>query len=174
MIELRTTRLLLRAPRPEDAPCYALGVGDYDVARWLTPMPWPYSLAMARDWLFQAQSQRPGKAVFIVEKLGQGLVGGISLLDELGFWIARSHWGRGYAGEAAEALLRWHFAGSGDALAASAQHDNHASLRVQQRLGFVEAGRERRFSQALQHNVDHVLTRLTQEHWLAREQRQCR
>src|SRR5690606_41717516 len=54
MSELRTPRLLLRPPRPDDAPCYALGIGEFAVARWLTHLPWPYTLSMASDWLRQA------------------------------------------------------------------------------------------------------------------------
>ena len=59
MIPIRTERLILREASLEDAPCYALGVGEYEVARFLTPVPYPYSLAMAVDWLRQARRRRP-------------------------------------------------------------------------------------------------------------------
>jgi len=174
MTALATPRLILRAPRPDDAPGYALAVGDYEVARWLTPLPWPYTLAMAAEWLRQAPANTPERALFMVELPGRGLIGCVSLLSELGFWIARPHWGRGYATEAAAALIGWHFAGcAADAIACSAQRDNAASLRVQARLGFRAVGREQRFSQALQYNVDHVLSRLTRAGWLARENERC-
>jgi RimJ/RimL family protein N-acetyltransferase len=174
MTELLTSRLILRPARPEDAPCYALAMGEFAVARWLTPMPWPFTLAMATDWLRQAPEPGPEKALFIIELPGKGLIGCMANNGELGFWIARPHWGRGYAREAVTAFLDWHFAHSGnDAIKSSAQGDNAASLGLKSRLGFQETGRERRYSQALQYNVEHVLTRLTRADWLGREDRQC-
>lgn len=174
MTELRTDRLILRPARPDDAPCYALGVGEFAVARWLTPLPWPYTLSMASDFLRQAPENSPDRALFIIEVPGKGLVGCISLIDELGFWIARPHWGRGYLTEAATRVLDYHFTGTGhDTLACSAQHDNRASLRVQAKLGFIEQRREMRFSQALQHNVPHIVTSLTRSEWLSRGRSRC-
>lgn len=169
MTELRTRRLLLREARLDDAPSYALGVGEYEVARFLTPLPWPYTLAMAIDWLRQARPSTPERSMFVIELPGRGLIGCVSLLGELGYWIARPHWNRGYATEAATALLDWHFAGT-DAqfVPCSAHHDNAASLAVQKKLGFAPVGHEMRFSQALQHNVAHILTRLSRADWSAR------
>ena len=169
MTELRTRRLILREPTLDDAPCYALGVGEYEVARFLTPVPWPYTLAMAVDWLRQARPSTPERSMLIIELPGKGLIGCVSLLDELGYWIARPHWNRGYVTEAATALLDWHFADTdAEVVASSAHHDNAASLAVQRKLGFNPIGREMRFSQTLQHNVEHVLTTLSRKDWTAR------
>ena len=169
MTELRTRRLILREPTLDDAPCYALGVGEYEVARFLTPVPWPYTLAMAVDWLRQARPSTPERSMLIIELPGKGLIGCVSLLDELGYWIARPHWNRGYITEAATALLDWHFADTdAEVVASSAHHDNAASLAVQRKLGFNPIGREMRFSQTLQHNVEHVLTTLSRKDWTAR------
>lgn len=174
MSELRTSRLLLRPARSGDAPAFALGMGQYDVARWLAPVPWPFTLAMATDWLRGAPDNRPERAMFIIDLPGRGLIGCVVLTDELGFWIAQPHWGRGYATEAASAVIDWHFAGSNSAaIASSAHHANKPSLRVKAKLGFSETGRDRRFSQALGHNVEHVLTRLRREDWMAREGQRC-
>lgn len=167
MVELRTERLLLRDATLEDAPRYCLGISDYQVARFLTPLPYPYTLGMAIDWLRQAPPASAERCMLVIELPDQGLIGSVALLDELGFWIARPHWNRGYATEAATALLSWHFQGtSRPSVVASAQHNNAASLAVQRRLGFVEARRELRFSQALQHNVQHVVTELNRADWL--------
>jgi RimJ/RimL family protein N-acetyltransferase len=174
MIELETSRLVLRSARPDDAPCFALGVSDFAVARWLTPLPFPFTLAMASDWLRNAPRSGADRALFIVDLPGRGLIGCVTIGPELGFWIAKPHWGRGYGTEAAGAVIDWHFANSpSPVIASSAQHDNHVSLRLKARLGFVETGRDMRFSHALQHNVPHVLTALTRASWLAREERRC-
>lgn len=169
MTPIQTQRLILREPTLDDAPRYALGVGEYEVAKFLTPVPYPYTLSMAIDWLRQARPATPEKSMLIVELPGKGVIGCVSLLSELGFWIARPHWNRGYVTEAASALLDWHFAGTtAEAVVSSAHHNNIASLAVQKKLGFVPTGRQMRFSQTLQHNVDHVVTSLTRQDWQAR------
>ena len=169
MTPIHTQRLILREPTLDDAPCYALGIGEYDVARFLTPVPYPYTLTMAMDWLRQARPATPEQSVLIIDLPGKGVIGCVSLLSELGFWIARPHWNRGYVTEAATALLDWHFSGSDRAVVvSSAHHDNIASLAVQKKLGFVTTGREMRFSQTLQHNVEHVVTSLSRQAWLSR------
>lgn len=172
MTPILTKRLILRESTLDDAPCYALGVGEYEVAKFLTAVPYPYTLAMAIDWLRQAQKATPQKSVLVIELPGKGVIGCVSLLNELGFWIARPHWNRGYVTEAATALLDWHFAGTDhDTVASSAHHNNVASLAVQKKLGFVPTGREMRFSQTLQHNVDHVVTSLSRQDWQIRDAR---
>ena len=169
MTPLHTRRLILREPRPDDAPSYALGVGEYEVARFLTPVPYPYTLAMATDWLRQARPATPAQSMLIVELPGKGVIGCVSLISQLGFWIARPHWNRGYVTEAAAALLDWHFAGTeSQMVTSSAHHNNPASLAVQRKLGFVPTGREMRFSQTLQQNVEHVVTTLTRQTWQMR------
>jgi RimJ/RimL family protein N-acetyltransferase len=174
MTELRTARLILRPARPDDAPCYALGIGDYEVARWLTAVPFPYSLTMAADWLRQLPSPRPGGAAFIIDLPGKGLIGCVTLTDTLGYWLARPHWGRGYMTEAVTALIDWHFGGSdATAITSGAHTRNAASLRIQARLGFAETGREYRYAHALQTNVEHVITSLTRAEWQARGDQQC-
>lgn len=174
MTELFTDRLILRAPRPEDAPSYALGISEFAVARWLTSVPWPYTLTMAQDFLRSVPRPSPERSFFIVEHKRKGLIGCVALLDELGFWIARPHWHRGYAQEAASALIDWHFEDTAStAIASSAHRDNHASLRLKARLGFVATGTQMRFSQALQHNVEHVTTELSRADWQGKRTDLC-
>jgi RimJ/RimL family protein N-acetyltransferase len=168
---IHTERLILRDATLADAPSYALGVGEYEVTKFLTPVPYPYTLAMAIDWLRQAKPATPERSMLIIELPGKGVIGCVSLISELGFWIARPHWNKGYVTEAATALLDWHFAGTeAQSVPSSAHHNNAASLAVQSKLGFVPTGREMRFSQTLQHNVEHVVTTLSRATWQARGQ----
>lgn len=168
-LSLKTERLVLRAPRLEDADAYAEGIGDLEVARYLTPVRHPYSRQMAREWLAGAPQNTPERNFFIIELEGSGLVGCVSLLSELGYWIARPHWGKGLATEAAACLISWHFAETATSqMPSSAQVDNAASLAVQAKLGFVEHNRSFRFSQARQHNIEHIETRLTRSAFIER------
>lgn len=174
MTELRTERLTLRAPRPDDAPCYALGISEFAVARWLTPVPWPYTLSMAQDFLRSVPPPTPERSFFIIEHPKRGVIGCVTLTDELGFWIARPHWHKGFGLEAASALIDWHFEGcETESIRSSAHHNNIASLRLKAKLGFVATGREMRFSQALQHNVEHVTTALSRADWRTRRSDPC-
>lgn len=168
-ISLETERLILRAPRLEDADAYAEGIGDYEVARFLTPVPHPYSRKMAREWLAEAPQNTPERNLFIIELKESGLIGCVSLLSKLGYWIARPHWGKGLMTEAAARLISWHFAETPAREMHSGAHaDNAASLAVQKKLGFVEQSRSYCFSQARQHNVEHVETLLTRSAFIER------
>lgn len=169
MTTLRTARLILRPPLPGDALAYAAGVGDYEVARFLTPVPHPYTVAMAETWLAAAPISTLERAFFIIDLPSTGLIGSVTLLSELGFWVTRPHWNRGYASEAATALLGWHFDGTQAIdVASGAQFDNAASLKVQAKLGFVETGRQLRFGQTLQREIEHVVTKVTRADFTAR------
>ncbi|MFN4211237.1 MAG: GNAT family N-acetyltransferase; N-acetyltransferase, partial [Devosia sp.] len=91
MTPIATKRLILRDATLDDAPLYALGVGEYEVARFLTPVPYPYTLAMAVDWLRQARPATPERSMLVIDLPGTGVIGCVSLINELGFWIARPH-----------------------------------------------------------------------------------
>ena len=60
---------------------------------------------------------------------------------ELGFAVARAHWGRGFASEATEALVRFAFDVLGlHRLEADVDPRNGASIRCLERLGFRREG----------------------------------
>lgn len=169
MTTLRTERLTLRPPSLDDAPAFVLTMGSYDVARWMTPLPWPFTLSMARDWLADVIAPSSVRTMFVVEQHGI-MVGGVTITPELGFGITRSHWGRGLGTEAVRAVLDWYFASSErDTITTAVQVNNLASLRLQEKLGFLPIDRDRRFSHALQHNVEHVISQLTRSAWVGRE-----
>lgn len=169
MTVLNTQRLTLRPALAVDATAYSVGISDYEVARFLTPVPHPYSVAMARDWLANAPVSTPQRPFFVIDLADVGLIGSITLLGELGFWIARPYWNRGYLTEAATALLDWHFANTDvQSVVSSAHFDNAASLKVQTNLGFQETGLQMRFAQTLQRDVEHVTTALARADFAAR------
>jgi RimJ/RimL family protein N-acetyltransferase len=146
---VRTQRLLLRPGWREDAPAVFAAVADWGIARNLARLPWPYRLDHAESWL--AQPQDPvWPSLLIFERSGDApeLAGGIGIhvneegVPELGYWIARAHWGRGIATEAGRALV----AAARDTLRLprlSSGHfvDNPASARVLEKLGFRATGR---------------------------------
>jgi RimJ/RimL family protein N-acetyltransferase len=151
---LHTPRLLLRPFTPADAAEAARLAGDREVASTTLRIPHPYDAAMAADWIAtheQLRARGVGAVFAMVERRGDALVGSIGLTiecdasrAELGYWVGKPYWGRGYATEAAGALLRYAF----DDLAlnrvfAMYFSRNPASGRVMQKLGMTYEGRLR-------------------------------
>jgi len=147
----RTQRLLLRPGWSEDAPALFAAIRDEGIVRNLAQAPWPYSLADAEAFLARERGPRDASClVFLRTESAPLLVGGVGFGRtpeeeiELGYWIARPYWGRGFATEAGRALL----ANARDTLRLNrleAGHflDNPASGRVLQKLGFRATGATR-------------------------------
>ena len=145
----RTERLLLRPGWLEDAPALARIASDEAVARNLTRLPSPYGMADAEAFLAsQAEQSCPPLLIFRRTDADPELIGSIGFgcgtdgEREFGYWIARAHWGRGYATEAGRAVID--IARKGLRLPKlSAGHftDNPASGRVLEKLGFCPIGR---------------------------------
>lgn len=168
--ELTTERLHLRPLREADAERIA-GLVNWNVARMLARMPWPYTADMACNWIAQAGELRAEGAEFdyAITLEGEGLIGGCGLqshadgTNEIGYWIAEPWWNRGYATEAAGTLLEHAIAQFGaDTIIADHHADNHASGRVLTKLGFRYTGEESRWCVARQENVHCLTMRLMQ------------
>ena len=143
----RTERLLLRPGWAEDAPALAAAIADEMIVRNLATAPWPYRLRDAEAFL--AQPRDPVLPSFLIFERTDGapnLVGSCGLgrrpsgAVELGYWIARPFWGRGYATEAAVALIGIAKALGFTQLEGSHFIDNPASARVLEKLGFEPIG----------------------------------
>lgn len=143
----RTPRLLLRPGFPEDAPALATAIADQAIARNLAVVPWPYKLRDAEAYLASPRDpvlpsflifERTGGAPELVGSCGLGRRPSGSV--EMGYWIARAHWGRGFATEACGALLDIARTLGLTELDASHFLDNPASARVLEKLGFEPIG----------------------------------
>lgn len=172
-VAIETPRLRLRELRQDDRDAIVSGLNQWDVTRWLTVVPFPYAAADATWWLGTVKPAVPGCAHFAIDK-GDGLIGVVSIDDQLGYWLAKSHHGQGYMTEACAALLEWHFSVRPDDVVASGYHlGNAGSARVQQKLGFVATGvREMRFVRSQQREVEHIDTSLTKAQFEASRVRQ--
>ena len=143
----RTARLVLRPGWAEDAPGLAAAIADERIVRNLATAPWPYRLRDAEAFL--AQPRDPILPSFLVFERTDGepvLVGSCGLgrrpsgAVELGYWIARPFWGRGFATEASTALVDIARTLRLERLQASYFLDNPASGRVLEKLGFLPIG----------------------------------
>lgn len=143
----RTDRLLLRPGWAEDAPALAEAIADERIVRNLATAPWPYRLRDAEAFLAQPRDPvLPSLLLFERTAGAPRLVGSCGLgrrpsgAVELGYWIARPHWGRGYATEAGAALIDIARTLGVRQLEGSHFLDNPASGRVLEKLGFEPLG----------------------------------
>ncbi|WP_328734714.1 bifunctional GNAT family N-acetyltransferase/(deoxy)nucleoside triphosphate pyrophosphohydrolase [Falsiroseomonas selenitidurans] len=150
---LRTERLTLRPLRAEDAAELHRLVNDWEVAKTLARVPFPYPRSLADDWIASTWAQLAAGTAFHLAITGlddgrEVLVGCIGLTcqaakreAELGYWVGRRFWGHGVGPEAAARLASWALAHLElDRLVASALLDNARSQAVLARIGFREKG----------------------------------
>ena len=144
---IRSERLFLRPAFPEDWKEIHAGLCDESVVRMLATVPWPYRESDAREFAARPQSDvlLPRCLITLPEERGAPVVGGIGLERrtdgiELGYWLARHQWGRGFATEAGRALLASAQAVGHRRIHAAHALDNAASARVLHKLGFRATG----------------------------------
>lgn len=116
---LETARLRLRPFGPIDADAVTALAGDAAVARYLVQMPHPYPRELAVAWIdghAEAWRRGAGPTWAIERRRDRRVVGAVFLRwtprhdrAELGYWLGRRHWGRGYAREAATAAVAFAF-----------------------------------------------------------------
>ncbi len=171
-MEIRTARLVLRAPELADAGRISLLAGDYDVASMTGTIPHPYNEPEAAKWIASVRAGEEG-VVFAVLFDGQVIgCAGYRQMDELhaelGYWIGKPYWGCGYATEAAAALIEHGFEVDGLAyLTAGHFADNPASARVIEKLGFARAETANRDCAARGDKAACLIYRLDQDRALA-------
>jgi len=148
---IETERLVLRMPRAEDAPGLLEAFADPEAMRYIGDGS-TADLAGAEEavdrWL--ARWDAWGIGMFVVERAEDARVlgrAGFLRWDpqtweiggpetELGWGLAREHWGSGYATEAALALRDWALGERGlTRLISLIQHGNVRSFRVAEKLG---------------------------------------
>lgn len=147
---IRSERLFLRPAWPEDWAELHGAIDDAAVVRNLARAPWPYRPEDARSFVSREPVKRyPDFLVTLPGADGARIIGcaGIAACEsgatELGYWIAREHWGKGYATEAGRAVLSVARALGHDRIEASHFLDNPASGRVLRKLGFAPTGEHR-------------------------------
>jgi RimJ/RimL family protein N-acetyltransferase len=153
--EVRTARLVLRRPRPEDAAAlFAEYATDPEVCRYLTWTPHA-SLQETEALVARSGALWEAKRTFrwVLTRRGEDRALGMVELRpdghrvELGYALGRGYWNRGYMTEAVGALVTW-------ALAqpwvyrvwAVVDVDNRASARVLEKVGMQFEGVLRRWS----------------------------
>jgi RimJ/RimL family protein N-acetyltransferase len=184
---IRTERLLLRTPQEGDLPAILAYRSDPAVLRylqrqkpWTQQEVWHYILAARR--LMRQESPASCEFGIVLEEEGLliGECGLAALFPEdttgppdaaaVGFILHRDYWGRGYATEAARALLRFAFVDLGlCCVDAGCLEENAASRRVLEKAGMTLQGTQEEFPGSPP-GVRSLVFRLDREEWLARNE----
>ena len=173
-------RCVLRPWREGDEPSLVRHANNYEVWRSLRDrFPRPYTRADAEWWVAFARRQER-QAQFAIEVDGEA-AGGIGLAlksdierrsAEIGYWLGEAFWGRGIVTAAARALTAYGFEAFDLArIFAVPFANNHASIRILEKCGYVREGTMRRstikegvvLDQALYAVTDRDLTRMSSE-----------
>jgi [ribosomal protein S5]-alanine N-acetyltransferase len=156
---MRSQRLSYRPLQGADAGRIAALAGEWDIARMTSRIPHPYSLIDADLWI---GSLGIDEFVRGVEHNGD-LIGAVGYIEgedaqaEIGYWIGKPWWGRGYATEAANALVE-HCLSLRRFRRLTCGHfvDNPASARVIAKLGFKRVGNSSQWCEARKSEVETV------------------
>jgi len=161
MTEINTDRLILRKAISEQEKISLISqVGDWEVVKWLANVPYPYTYDDLEDYLLISDSNQFDLNIF----LGNQLIGRVGLtLDgdnyyDLGYWIGKDYWGKGYATESSEILLEYVINKLDSPKIKSGYFvDNFSSGNVLKKLGFKEVGVEKRYSVSNKKEMDLML-----------------
>jgi RimJ/RimL family protein N-acetyltransferase len=152
--QLTTDRLIVRDWSLEDAEAAHAIYGAEDVTHWLTPaMDRVGDVAAMRSVLHAWQEAQPNlpppRGRWAIERREDGVVVGglgIHLLPpfeedlEISWQLRPDAWGKGYASEAAGALIAWAFTQDTEELFAVARPNNTRAVGTAKRLGMQWVG----------------------------------
>ncbi len=148
---LETSRLVLCPFTLADAPAVTRLAGEREIAANTLSIPHPYPDDAAEKWIGTHEEGYAAGTLgcfAVVERESQNLVGATGLVikpdherAELGYWIGKPYWGKGYCTEASAAVLAWGFEERGlNRIFASYFTRNPASGRVMEKLGMTREG----------------------------------
>lgn len=151
-MKLDTQRLQLRDYLPSDIEAVHHYGQDLQVVKY---MLWgPNTKEETQAFINQAITEsliepRHSYNLAVIEKTSGHLIGGISLSvaqqrAEIGWILDRRSWGKGYATEAAQALIRFGFEELGcTSIFATCDDQNKASYRVMLKVGMAQVAYEK-------------------------------
>ena len=150
---IETVRLRLRAHRDDDLKDLVALAGNWQVVRWLSRLPHPYTEADGREWIARVRQKHDAgqpRVFAIAAKESDRLIGGGGLdgntvgdneAAELGYWLGEPYWGRGFAREMVAALINYGFRMLGlETIQAITDPGNAASQKVLLACGLTKVG----------------------------------
>jgi RimJ/RimL family protein N-acetyltransferase len=141
---ITTDRLVLTTPTLAHVPAIARLANNRRIFEVMARLPFPYGEEDARFFIEQIVPSAEEKCYAITHDgvfMGiAGLTFAAGKAPELGYWLGEPFWGRGYATEAARALVDAARAAGIPALRSRALVTNAGSRNVLRKAGFTELG----------------------------------
>jgi len=165
---IETVRLRIRSLRDDDLADLVALIGNWEVARWVSKVPHPYSPADGRGWIALVRQDhatgRPRRFAIALKDTDH-LIGGVGLdgstgdeSDEpaLGYRSGEPYWGNGYGREAVAAVIDYgsHTLGL-ETIRAYTDPSNIASQKVLLHCGLKGVG-EIELTKATRHGSHHA------------------
>ena len=174
--QLKTDRLILRRFEHSDADEIQQLAGAHEVAEMTLNIPHPYIDGMAEIWIETHQEEFEsgmGVVFAVVEQETDHLVGAVGLIvtqrfnrADLGYWIGKPYWGRGYATEASREILRYGFIDLKlNKISATHMTRNPASGRVMEKIGMEKEGLLKQHALKWDEFVDLAVYGLLAKNW---------
>ncbi|WP_306120568.1 MULTISPECIES: GNAT family N-acetyltransferase [unclassified Roseitalea] len=174
---LTTERLVLRMPVPDDAEELATIANSREIAEMTARMPHPYTYDDAVRYISAVQNGEVEGYVYAITIAETGHLIGMCAVEnsprfgglQVGYWLGLAWWGKGYASEAASAVVDLAFRVTGtDVIHAGSRTVNPRSRQVLIKQGFEFTGLDE-IDTVAAGRVAIERFRLTRETWLARK-----
>ena len=145
---IKGKRVTLRKLRMSDADIITEYCKDPAISRWTASIPYPYKKRHAIEYIKKSKEKWNKKEAynFVITRKGT-IIGSIALMmknegiAELGYWVAKPYWGKGYATEASKMAMKEGFKTLKlHKIYAHHIKENPASGRVMQKLGMKKEG----------------------------------
>ena len=144
MKEIRTERLLIKTPEIDDKFELTQLINDKDVIKWLSEIPFPYTLSHAEEFIERSRERvlKQESYNFMIFQ-DKKMIGGIGLSEfnnkscQVGYWLGKKYWGNGFATEALKSILDFGFDQLNlEKIYAAYKIGNEGSIRVLAKCGF--------------------------------------
>ena len=143
--------LKLRNFRDDDFNDFHAAMSNYDVVKMTGSWPWPPDPAFTR-WRMTTPQALAGQ-VQVIDLHGI-YIGQVSVVNsELGYMIAKPHWGQGVASWAVKNMLQRVFDKGAETITAGVWADNPASIAVLSKYGFVKTAEAVEFCKPRGHDL---------------------
>ena len=141
---IKTERLKLKSPQMDDGVGLTELINDKSVVKWLSDIPFPYTVRHAEEFIERAQEKAlKNESYNFMIFQNNKMIGGIGLTEfrkrscELGYWLGKKYWGNGFATEAVNGILDFGFNNlKRKEIYAAYKLGNEGSKRVLKKCGF--------------------------------------